>query len=85
MADFCKIETPPSSSTSKDSIDESISLLQTKKRSKLVSTNLRQISNQSNSIGIKADEVKIIFIEYICIYVKQNPPTVIRRHLSNVI
>ncbi|CAF5080596.1 unnamed protein product, partial [Rotaria magnacalcarata] len=56
MADFCRIETPPSSSTNKDSIDETISLLQMKKRSKLVSANLRQISYQSNPIGIKADQ-----------------------------
>ncbi|CAM4864948.1 unnamed protein product [Rotaria socialis] len=56
MVDFCKIQTPPSSSTSKDPINESISLLQTKERSKLVSANLRQISYQSNSTGIKTDQ-----------------------------
>jgi hypothetical protein len=52
MCDFYTIETPPSSSsTSKDSVDESISLFQTKKRMKLIG----QISNQLNS---KSDEVR---------------------------
>jgi len=56
MCDFYTIETPPSSSsTSKDSIDESIALFQTKKRIKLI----EQISNQMNS---KHNEVsKTIF------------------------
>jgi hypothetical protein len=59
MTDFYAIETPPSSSsTSKDSLDESISSFNSKKRMKLISTNLGQISNQSKSIAIKTDEVR---------------------------
>lgn len=61
MADLYKIETPPSSATSKDSIDESMSTLQLKKRMKLLSANLRHISNQPDSMLIKPDEVKYIF------------------------
>ncbi|CAF2377432.1 unnamed protein product [Rotaria sp. Silwood2] len=75
MADFYAIETPPSSSTSKDSIDESMSSLQTKKRIKLASTNLRAISNQANSIGIKTDEFGST------IYADMNSP--LRRSLGN--
>lgn len=46
MSDFYAIETPPaSSSTSKDSLDESLTLVQTKKRTKLIG----QISNRFNS------------------------------------
>ncbi|CAF0831566.1 unnamed protein product [Rotaria sp. Silwood1] len=76
MAAFYTIETPPSSSsTSKDSIDESMALAQTKKRIKLVSTNYRQISNQANSIGIKTDEFCST------IYANMNSP--LRRSLGN--
>jgi len=58
MSDFYTIETPPSSSsTSKDSMDESIILFQTKKRMKLI----EQISNPLNS---KNDEVRIFFIHF---------------------
>jgi hypothetical protein len=56
MSEFYTIETPPpSSSTSKDSLDES--LFQTKKRMKLI----EQISNPLNS---KNDEVRIFFIHF---------------------
>ncbi len=62
ITDFYTIETPPpSSSTSKDSIDESIFLFQTKQRLKLMPTNLAQISNQSNPITVKTDEVRYFF------------------------
>jgi len=67
MTDFYTIETPPpSSSTSKDSLDATY---RTKNRIKLVSTHLGQISNQSNSLTIKINEVrefsKISFEYYI--------------------
>ncbi len=59
MTDFYTIETPPpSSSTSKDSLDASITSYRTKNRIKLVSTHLGQISNQSNSLTIKINEVR---------------------------
>jgi hypothetical protein len=60
MSDFYTIETPPpSSSTSKDSIDESISLLQTRKRIKLIGP----MSNQLNS---KTDEVRKFLLKLKC-------------------
>lgn len=42
ITDFYTIETPPSSSTSKDSTDESLSSFQTKNKLKLSTTNLRK-------------------------------------------
>jgi len=54
MTDFYTIETPPPS-TSKDSLDPSY---RTKNRIKLVSTHRGQISNQSNSLTIKINEVR---------------------------
>ncbi|CAF1214624.1 unnamed protein product [Rotaria magnacalcarata] len=68
ITDFYTVETPPSSSTSKDSTDESLSSFQTKTKLKLSRTNIRQTSNHpsicstlqsnliSNSIPIKDDE-----------------------------
>jgi hypothetical protein len=62
MTDFYTIETPPSSSsTSKDSLDESMSSFHPNHPIKLTSTNLGQIPNQSKSIGSKTDEVGISF------------------------
>jgi len=56
MSEFYAIETPPpSSSTSKDSLDESSTLFQNKKRMKLIG----QISN------CKTDEVREIFSIYL--------------------
>ncbi|CAF1575507.1 unnamed protein product, partial [Adineta steineri] len=76
MSDFYTIETPPSSSsTSKDSLDESISLYQTNERIKLVPANLRQISNQSNSLEIKIDEF--------CVPLYDDMNTPLRRSLGN--
>ncbi|CAF0751605.1 unnamed protein product [Rotaria sordida] len=68
ITDFFTIETPPSSSTSKDSTDESLSSFQSKNKFKLSKTNIEQKSNDSNicstlkstlisnSIPIKDDE-----------------------------
>ncbi|CAF1435816.1 unnamed protein product [Adineta steineri] len=76
MSDFYTIETPPSSSsTSKDSLDESISLYQTNERIKLVPANLGQISNQSNSLEIKIDEF--------CVPLYDDMNTPLRRSLGN--
>jgi hypothetical protein len=64
MTNFYSIETPPSSSsTSKDSIEESLSLFQSKYRVKLGTTNIGQKSNHeilstSNSMTIITDEVR---------------------------
>ncbi|CAF3494651.1 unnamed protein product [Rotaria sordida] len=69
ITDFFTIETPPSSSTSKDSTDESLSSFQSKNKFKLSKTNIEQKSNDSNicstlkstlisnSIPIKDDEL----------------------------
>jgi hypothetical protein len=75
ITDFYTIETPPpSSSTSKDSIDESLLSFQSKKKFKLSTTNIRQESNntiicstsksplKTNSITTKNAEVIIVFL-----------------------
>lgn len=74
VTDFYAIETPPSSSTSKDSTDESLLSFKAKDKLKLSRTNVGQRSNHSNvcsalksnsisnSIPIKDDEVIIFFL-----------------------
>jgi hypothetical protein len=68
ITEFYTIETPPSSSTSKDSIDESLLLssFQTKNKFKLLTPNIKQKSIicstskstlSTNPISIKNDEV----------------------------
>ncbi len=47
ISDFYTIETPPSSSTSKDSTDEYLSSIQSKKKLKLSITNIGQKSTNS--------------------------------------
>ncbi|CAF2393744.1 unnamed protein product [Rotaria sp. Silwood2] len=49
ITDFYTIETPPSSSTSKDSTDESLSSFQSKNKFKLSRTNIGQTPNHSNT------------------------------------
>jgi hypothetical protein len=75
MSEFYTIETPPpSSSTSKDSLDESMTLFQSKKRMKLIG----QISN------CKTDEVRDIFFNRsIQQRIYQNKKEIIER-LNNI-
>jgi hypothetical protein len=47
IADFYTIETPPSSSTSKDSTDEFLLSIQSKKKLKLSTTNIGQKSTNT--------------------------------------
>jgi hypothetical protein len=85
ITDFYTIETPPSSSsTSKDSTDESLSSFQSKNKLKLSTKNIGQISNNNtiicstsksnltiNPINIKDNEVNILllFLTFICRYI----------------
>jgi len=82
ITDFYTIETPPSSSsTSKDSIDESLSPFQLKKKLKLSTINIEQISNNKticstsnststiNSINIKNNQVILLLLFITVIYI----------------
>jgi hypothetical protein len=74
ITDFYTIETPPSSSTSKDSTDELLSSFQLKNKFKFSTTNIKQKSNHViicstsksnltiNPITIKHDEVTFLKI-----------------------
>lgn len=51
MSEFYTIETPPpSSSTSKDSLDESLTLFQTKKRMKLIGQRPHQLHSKTDEV-----------------------------------